>query len=203
MSRIIKRVTVFCGAASGVNPLYKAQAQQLARCLVAQDIELVYGGARIGLMGAIADEVLRLGGRVIGVMPQSLVDVEIAHENVTQMLVVDSMEERKKQLNALGDAYITMPGGCGSMDELFEVVTQIQLGILNKPCGLLNVDGYYHKLMDFLTHVVEQGFMQARFLDLLLLDETPASLLTQLSQFEMPTLKRHCREDHATEIHPC
>lgn len=153
----MKRICVFSGASSGNKTIYKNVAQELGSLLAHNNIGLVYGGASIGLMGAVADATLEAGGHVIGVIPHALVGREIAHSNLPDLRVVDSMHERKAMMAELSDAFIALPGGIGTFEELFEVWTWTQLGAHAKPCALLNVDGFYDKLLDFIDHVVDQG----------------------------------------------
>lgn len=156
-----KRVCVYCGSNSGVVPEYVEAAQNLGREFARREIEVVYGGGRRGLMGALADSTLAAGGKVIGVMPQALVDMEIAHGNLTEMHIVGSMHERKALMTSLADAFFILPGGWGTMDELCEALTWAQLKIHRKPCVLWNILGYYDSLLAFADQAVNQGFLKA------------------------------------------
>ena len=182
-----KAVAVFCGSHMGNNPAYQAAARELANELFARDITLVYGGADVGLMKVIADHMLEIGGKVIGVIPQSLVDVEIAHESLTELHVVDSMNRRKELIAELSDGFVMMPGGVGSLDELFEMVTLGLLGYQDKPCGILNVDHYYDQLIGFLDNAMNEGFLKPVYREMLMVAETSEALLQQFISYEAPT----------------
>ena len=156
----LRRVCVFCGSSSGVRADYESAARSLGEALLARDIELVYGGARIGLMTVVADTVMQGGGRVIGVLPRGLESREVAHEGLTELRIVSSMHERKALMASLSDAFISLPGGIGTFEEILEVMTWSQLGIHQKPFGLLNVRGFYDGLLAFLEHAVEEGFLR-------------------------------------------
>ena len=153
-------ICVFCGSSAGRQPAYRAAAQRLGRALAARDIGLVYGGAQVGLMGAVADAVLADGGRSIGVIPESLARVEVAHQHLTELHIVATMHERKAMMAERSAAFIALPGGIGTLEELFEAWTWSQLGIHAKPVGLLNVDGYYDALLAFLDHTAAEGFVR-------------------------------------------
>jgi uncharacterized protein (TIGR00730 family) len=167
VSIIVRRICVYCGSSSGVRPVYAEAARTLGRLLAAQGIELVYGGACRGLMGYLADAVLEGGGRAIGVMPQALVDLEVAHQGLTELRIVKSMHERKALMTDLADAFLILPGAWGTLDELSEAVTWLQLGIHKKPCGLWNVNGYYDPFLAFLRHAVAEGFLKQAYFELL------------------------------------
>lgn len=153
---------MFCGSNFGRRPEYSAAVRQLAQALVAADIDVVYGGARVGTMGLLADSALEAGGRVIGVIPSVLVDAEIAHGGLTELHVVGSMHERKARMAELSDGFIALPGGLGTLDELAEIITWSQLGLHDKPTGLLNVAGYYDDLLAFFDHAVEEGYLRSQ-----------------------------------------
>lgn len=174
------------GSTPGRHPDYEAAARDLARLLVARDLGLVYGGARIGLMGAVAQEVARHGGDVIGVIPQSLVDREVAATDLADLRVVGSMHERKALMADLCDGFIALPGGLGTFEELFEILTWSQLGLHAKPCGALDVRGYYSGLRSLLDHAVAEGFLSEDNRELLLLDDDPEALLDRLAAWEPP-----------------
>lgn len=164
---MMKSICIYCGSAAGVSPAYAQAARELAQGMVANDVGLVYGGGNIGLMGVIASEVMRLGGRATGVIPQALLDKEIGHVGLTHLHIVKDMHERKALMAQLSDGFIAMPGGVGTLEELFEVFTWFQLGLHDKPIGLLNVDGFYDGLLTFIQHQVREGFLktnQAAFL---------------------------------------
>ena len=179
----MKAICVYCGASPGISPDYTLAAKQLAAQLVSLDLHLVYGGGNVGLMGIIADEVLRLGGKVTGVIPQALMDKEVGHTSLTELHIVDNMHQRKALMEKLSDAFIAMPGGIGTLEELFEVMTWAQLGFHEKPIGLLNVNGFYDGLLQFLQHTSEQGFLRSNHLDILLSESNPKQLLHQLQTY--------------------
>lgn len=179
----MKRVCVFTGSSPGARPDYAAAAERLALELVSRDLELVYGGARVGVMGTLADAVLTLGGLVIGVIPAALVSKEVAHDGLTELRVVASMHERKAQMAELSSGFVALPGGVGTLEELFEVLTWAQLGLHEKPCGLLNVAGYYDGLIHFLDHAVGERFLRKTHRDLLIVEEEPAALLDAFQEY--------------------
>jgi len=186
----MKSICVYCGSSPGILPGYAEAARALAREMLKNDIALVYGGGKVGLMGVIADEVMRLGGAVTGIIPKALMEWEVGHHGLTQLHVVEDMHERKAMMARLSDGFIALPGGIGTLEELFETLTWAQLGFHDKPIGLLNVAGFYDGLLVFLEQVVKQGFLkpaQAR----LLMHETQAdSLLARFRQFQ-PGQHRH------------
>lgn len=161
------RIVVYCGSSKGHKPVYTQAAKHLAQVMVNHGIDLVYGGGNIGLMGVIADEVLALGGKVYGVIPAILAEKEVAHYGLTELFIVKDMHERKAKMFELSDAVIAMPGGIGTMEELFEALTWNQIGIHHKPCGLLNVDGFYNQFNSMLKHMVDEGFLRSNHKDLL------------------------------------
>lgn len=174
----MKRVCVFCGSNAGIRAEYGIAAQGLATVLARRGLGLVYGGGNVGLMGMLADSMLQAGGEVIGVIPQSLVAKEVAHRGVTELRIVDTMHQRKALMNELSDAFVALPGGFGTLDELFEILTWSQLGIHGKPCGLLNVAGYYGHLLAMIDHAVAEGLLRPAHRELVLAD-TDADLLVQ------------------------
>ncbi|KAF0804856.1 hypothetical protein A6D6_02773 [Alcanivorax xiamenensis] len=182
-------IAVFCGSSSGVDPIYEQQARALARALVAQGHGLVYGGGRVGLMGVIADAVLEAGGEVIGVIPQALKDREIQHTGITELHVVENMHQRKAMMAELADGFIAMPGGAGTLEEIFEVWTWAQLGYHHKPCGFFNVIGYYDGLIGFLEHMVDQGFMKPAYREMLTVDADPEVLVAAFADYQAPVAK--------------
>ncbi len=182
--RTITSLCVFCGSSSGSRPEYIEAARQLGSELVTRDITLVYGGSNIGVMRAIADTVLQMGGRAIGVMPQQLIDKEVAHKGLTAFHVVNSMSERKERMSRLSDAFIALPGGIGTLDELFEVMSWNQLELIDKPMALLNTCGYWDGLVRFLNHTVDEKFVRPEHRNNLLVDHDPIHLLDRLSMFE-------------------
>jgi uncharacterized protein (TIGR00730 family) len=181
------RIAIYCGANSG-GPGHRKAAQELARHLAEQGIGIVYGGGHVGLMGAVADAALEAGGEVIGVIPDSLMKKELGHGGVTQLHVVDSMHERKQLMVDLSDGFIALPGGFGTLDELFETLTWLQLGFHEKPVGLLNVDGFFDGLLAFLDTASSEGFVRTEHRQCLLVDSDPAPLLTKMRAFTPPNL---------------
>ena len=186
----MKAVCVYCGSAIGARPVYAEAAKAFGRALVEADLALVYGGGSVGLMGTIADEVLGLGGRAIGVIPELLMSKEVGHVGLTELHVVADMHERKKKMADLSDAFVSMPGGVGTFEELFEVYTWAQLGYHQKPVALLNVEGYYDPLIAMLRHTVEEGFMRAPFLDMLQVASDPAEMIDALRKYVPPVADR-------------
>jgi uncharacterized protein (TIGR00730 family) len=173
----VKSICVYCGANAGVSPRYAEEARHLARAMVEANLSLVYGGGNVGLMGVIADEVLRLGGEVTGVIPTALIEREVGHTGLTRQFIVKDMHERKAMMAQLADGFIAMPGGMGTLEELFEMLTWSQLGIHAKPVGLLNVDGFYDSLVGFIHHAKGQGFIKPQHAELMMVESSPAALL--------------------------
>ena len=176
----MKSLCVYCGASQGLKPVYAAAARTLAAEMVSRDIALVYGGGNVGLMGVIADAMLQLNGRVTGVIPQALVNKEVAHLDLTALHVVADMHERKAMMAELSEGFVALPGGLGTLEELFEMLTWSQLGIHAKPIGLLNVDGFYDGLIAFVRHQVEQGFVRADQAALMMDEAEAAELLRRM-----------------------
>jgi uncharacterized protein (TIGR00730 family) len=183
---MIKAVCVYCGSAPGAKPIYAETAKAFGRALVEANMSLVYGGGRVGLMGLIADEVLAHGGRAVGVIPELLLKKEVGHTDLTELHVVPDMHERKKKMADLSDAFVAMPGGVGTFEELFEVYTWAQLGYHQKPVALLDVDGYYDPLLSMLQHTVEEGFMRRAYLDMLQVAADPAAMIDKLKRYIPP-----------------
>lgn len=181
----MKALCVYCGSSAGVSPRYAQEARALGALLVERGITLVYGGGKVGLMGTIADEVMRLGGQATGVIPQALMDKEVGHKGLTALHVVKNMHERKAMMAELSDGFIAMPGGIGTLEELFEVFTWAQLRFHDKPIGILNTEGYYDALLGFVTHMVEQGFVKADQAKLLMSAPDPQALLARFDNFEV------------------
>jgi uncharacterized protein (TIGR00730 family) len=177
----MRRVTVFCGSNQGARPEYAEAAAGFGRTLAGRGIELVYGGSSIGTMGVLARAVLEAGGAVVGVVPRLLVEREVAFRGLSDLRVVEGLAERKAVMAELADAFVALPGGFGTLDELFEMVTWGQLGLHRKPCGLLNVCGYYDRLLAFLEHAAEQQFIRAEHLATMLQDQSPERLLARLA----------------------
>ncbi|WP_373389161.1 TIGR00730 family Rossman fold protein [Pseudomonas alcaligenes] len=180
----LKSVCVFCGASPGARPIYREAAEQLGRSLAEQGLTLVYGGGAVGLMGLVADAALAAGGEVIGIIPQSLERAEIGHRGLTRLEVVDGMHARKARMAELADAFIALPGGLGTLEELFEVWTWGQLGYHAKPLGLLEVDGFYARLTAFLDHLVAERFVREQHRAILQISESPAELLQRLDAWQ-------------------
>jgi uncharacterized protein (TIGR00730 family) len=176
----LRSICVFCGASPGAKPIYREAAALLGHTLAERGITLVYGGGAVGLMGTVADAALAAGGEVIGVIPQSLMDAEIGHKGLTRLEVVDGMHARKARMAELSDAFIALPGGLGTLEELFEVWTWGQLGYHSKPLGLLEVNSFYDKLTDFLDHLVEERFVRDQHRGMLQVGGHPATLLDRL-----------------------
>ncbi|MGN6650838.1 TIGR00730 family Rossman fold protein, partial [Trinickia sp.] len=179
----MKSVCVYCGSSMGAKPEYARAAQAFGRALVDAGCSLVYGGGRVGLMGVIADEVLAAGGRVVGVIPELLVDKEVGHKGLTELHVVPDMHHRKRMMADLSDAFVALPGGAGTLEELFEVFTWAQLGYHKKAIGLYDIGGYYAPLTAMLEHTVREGFMQKAYLDMLQIDADARSLLGKLRAY--------------------
>jgi uncharacterized protein (TIGR00730 family) len=187
---MLKTVCVFCAANPGLHPVYVERAAAMGRHLAQSNRRLVYGGGRTGLMGAIADAALEAGGEVIGIMPRHLVDREVAHTELTELRVVSSMHERKALLAELSDGFLAMPGGLGTLEELFEIWTWGQLGLHRKPYGLLQVEGFFTPLLDFLDHAVAAGFIRAENRQMLLVDDDPAALIARMETARVPPVPR-------------
>jgi uncharacterized protein (TIGR00730 family) len=182
----MKRICVFCGSSLGVRPAYKQAAQQLGELLAERGIGLVFGGGCIGLMGAVADAALAEGGEVIGVIPDSLMRREVGHRGVTKLHVVETMHQRKALMADLSDAFIALPGGYGTLEEFCEAVTWSQLGIQQKPCGLLNIERYWDGLLAVLDHAVDEQFVRPENSQLVLVASTPERMLERLSDWTPP-----------------
>ena len=179
-------VCVFCGSAAGTNPLYAEAARELGRELAARKLALVYGGGRVGLMGQVASATLAAGGEVLGVIPHSLAKREVAQEDCTELIVVDTMHERKALMADRSDAFVALPGGYGTCDELFEIVTWAQLGIHRKPVALLNVNGFFTPLLAWLDHVMSEGLLKPKHRELLLVADTVPALFEALANWTPP-----------------
>jgi uncharacterized protein (TIGR00730 family) len=186
----VKNICVFCGSAPGRRPAYARAARALGAALAARDLGLVYGGGSIGLMGIVADAALAGGAEVLGVIPRALARREIAHHGLTRLEVVPSMHARKARMAALSDAFVAMPGGIGTLEELFEVLTWGYLGIHSKPTGLLDVGGYWQPLIRLLDHAVEEGFLRPAHRKLVVVDRSPTRLLERLSRHRVPAATR-------------
>jgi uncharacterized protein (TIGR00730 family) len=186
----MSRVCVFTGSSSGVRGQYRSAAAALGQALATRGIGLVYGGARVGLMGAVADAALSAGGEVIGVIPRALVAKEVAHSGLTDLRVVGSMHERKALMSDLSDAFIAAPGGLGTLEELFEILTWAQLGLHHKPCGLFNVQGYFDPLLTFIDHSIREGFVQPEYRRLIVVAGAAEPLLDLLAAQTPPRVEK-------------
>lgn len=197
---MIQSLCVFCGSSLGRQQLYTDAAIDLAKYLLAKEIVLVYGGANVGLMGVLADTMLAGGGKVIGVMPKSLVEREVAHAGLTEMYIVDGMQERKARMADLSDAFVALPGAFGTLDELFEVLTWNQLGIINKPIGLLNIDGFFDPLLKMLDHAVAEKFLRPEHRNMLLTGDDFALLMDGLENYRPVTAEKWIERLKAGDI---
>lgn len=189
----MKAVCVYCGSRMGNRPAYAEAARRLGKALAGRGITLVYGGGKVGLMGVLADAVMAAGGQVIGVIPQALVDKEVGHHAVSELIVVHDMHQRKLKMATLADAFIALPGGIGTLEELFETFTWLQLGFHQKPVGLLDVEGYFSHLNTFLDRMVEENFLRADQLAMLHRSTEAESLLDELAGFEAPDSESYAR----------
>lgn len=185
----INSICIYCGSSPGRLEAYGSAAHALAESLVSRNIRLVYGGAGIGIMGMVADQVLTLGGQAIGVIPKALAHKEVAHKNLTELHVTQSMHERKMLMAELADGFIALPGGIGTLEELFEIWTWAQLGFHNKPCGLLNVEGYYDWLIKFLDHVLAEQFVKQHHHAMLMVESNPDALLDRYVHYRPPAVR--------------
>ena len=185
----MKSIAIFCGSALGNNPAYLQVAEKVGRHLAARGITLVYGGGRSGLMGVVADSALRAGGQVIGVIPKVLVDKELAHPDLTELHVVENMQQRKTTMSELSDGFVAIPGGAGTLEEIFEQWTWAQLGIHLKPCAFLNVDGFYDDLLNFLKTTAEKGFTHPRFIEGLIAEDNIETIVEKFQHFTAPEPK--------------
>ena len=195
--RRLSAVCVFCGSSAGVDGVYVDAARDLGRLLARRGVTLVYGGARVGGMGAMADSALDDGGRVVGVMPRPLWSREVGHTGLTELLVVDTMHERKALMAERSDAFVALPGGAGTLEELFEMWTWAQLGIHTKPVALLNVGGFFDPLLAMVEHLVTQGFVRPAHRAMLVVEEQPDRLLARLAAYEAPATTRWLTTEEA------
>ncbi len=180
----MKKVTVYCGSRSGENPIFAKEVKKLAIEMVARDYALVYGAGHVGLMGVIADEMLQNEKEVIGIIPQKLVDREVAHNGCTELIIVETMRDRKWLMAEKGDGFIAMPGGIGTLEELFEIMTLNQLHYIQKPLALYNVNGYYDQLLSFLDHATNEGFMYGDLGQSLIVSDDPKELLDKMEAYQ-------------------
>ena len=180
----IKSIGVFCGSSIGAKEIYSEKAKELGQLMVEQNMDLIYGGGDVGLMGVIADAVLKKGGNAIGVMPTDLLNKEVGHSSLTKMHVTDNMSDRKNLINKLSDAFIAMPGGFGTLDEVMEVLTYFQLGFSNKPVAFLNVDGFYDPIITLFDNILAEKFMKAEHRNNIIFESEPEALLKAINDFE-------------------
>ena len=179
----MKSIVVFCGSSAGTNPVYAAEAVKVGKLLAARNIRVVYGGAKVGIMGAVAQAALDAGGEVTGVIPDFLRTKEVAHDGLTEMIVTENMHQRKLKMHELTDGIITLPGGWGTMEEVFEMLTWAQLGLHTKPVGLLNTNGYYNALIALCDHMVAEGFLPASIRGMILASDSPEELLQLMESY--------------------
>jgi len=191
----IKNICVYCGSSPGKNPAYSQAAVKLALALCEQNIGLVYGGGAIGVMGTVADAVLAAGGKAVGVIPKALAIKEVAHDSLSELHVVASMHERKAMMADLADGFVALPGGWGTLEEIFEILTWAQLGFHDKPCGLLNIEGYYDGLIGFLENSFDQQFVNELYRPMLMTAQEPMALLDQFATYRAPKVRKWMRED--------
>lgn len=183
------KYAIYCGSSFGSDPIFTEATTHLAQKICDRKHDIVYGGAQVGLMGAIADNILAAGQEVIGVMPKALTDKELQHQSLTKLHIVDDMHQRKAKMSELADAFIAMPGGVGTLEEIFEVWTWGQLGFHHKPCAFYNIDGYYDELLAFISTMVKKGFMKPIYQEALIVSDDPVNLLDQISQYSPPKNK--------------
>jgi uncharacterized protein (TIGR00730 family) len=191
----MQRIAVFCGSSPGKDKMYEAAATLLGQTLAGRNIELVYGGAMVGLMGAVADGVLGAGGRVTGVLPRFLRTREVAHESLSELILVETMHERKKVMQDLSDGVIALPGGFGTLEEFFEVLTWGQLGLHEKPMGILNTGGFYDSLIELIQTMVDKGFLREVSRDMILVSEDMDDLLDRMSRYKAPALSKWIKKE--------
>ena len=192
---MLRRVTVFCGSSSGFDEIFVKQAYMLGQTLAARDIGVVYGGANVGLMGSLAQGVLSNKGKIIGVLPGFLKEKEIAHPNLTELILVESMHERKKKMNELADGIIALPGGFGTLEEFFEMLTWAQLGLHKKPIGILNIGEFYIKLVELMQHMVDTGFLKEINKNMLLVSNDIDELLEKMNSYSAPSVGKWISKD--------
>lgn len=187
----MKRICVFCGSNTGNKPIYVEQARQLGAALANHEISIIYGGTTVGLMGAMADAALRGGGEVIGIIPKHLADrPNMTHQNLSEVHIVDSMHQRKAKMAELADGFIALPGGLGTLEELFEMLTWSQLGLHRKPCGILNVNGFYNKLIELIDGAITAQFIKPEHRQLLITDSEPETLIAKMHVYRPPKVNK-------------
>jgi uncharacterized protein (TIGR00730 family) len=191
----MKRVCVYAGSSAGARPEYATAAGQLARVLVARGIDVVFGGGNVGLMKVVADATMAAGGEVIGIIPEALMAREVGHRDITELRVVGSMHERKALMAELSDGFVALPGGFGTIEEIIEIATWSQLGLHDKPFGLLNVDGFYDSLISFFDHAVHEGFLRPQHRQMLLVADEPEQLLDAFATWQRPAVHKWIDRD--------
>lgn len=192
---MIKRLTVFCGSSFGTDKIYEEQSYELGKQLAAQKIGLVYGGSKTGLMGTVANGVMENNGEAIGVLPHFLQGKEIAHNHLTELILVETMHERKTKMNELSDGIIVLPGGYGTLEEFFEMITWAQLGLHQKPIAILNINGFYTELLNMIKTMVEKGFLKEINQKMLIVDENIEALLNKIKKYEAPKVDKWISKD--------
>ncbi|MFD1206801.1 TIGR00730 family Rossman fold protein [Sporosarcina contaminans] len=190
----MKSIAVFCGSSAGASNVYMENAKEFCRELAKRNITLVYGGASVGVMGAVADTVLHEGGQVIGIMPSFLEQREISHKRLSKLIVVDSMHERKAKMAELSEGFVALPGGPGTLEEFFEIFTWAQLGLHQKPCGLLNSNHYFDPLIELFNHMTKEQFLHEKYRSMAIVDVEPSRLLDRFDSYEPPTIKTYIKE---------
>jgi len=193
----MKSIAVYCGSSIGASPVYQEGARALGYELAERGITLIYGGASVGLMGEVASSVLERGGHAIGVLPSFLQDREIAHTTLSELIIVDSMHERKAKMAELADGFIALPGGPGTMEEYFEILTWGQLALHHKPCGLLNINHYYDSLIALFDHMTQERFMHDNYRTMVITDTTPSGILDQFVSYAPPAVKTYRTDQRA------
>jgi hypothetical protein len=192
---IMKQICVFCGSSIGNRPEYAAAATAVGVGIARRGHELVYGGGNTGLMGTVANAALGAGGKVIGVIPSVMVDKELAHQGLTQLHVVNTMHERKAMMAVFADAFVILPGGFGTMDELYEILTWAQLGFHRKPIAILNVCGYYDPMLTFIDHLVDEGFVKQDHREVIVVGDDPDALLTRIESYQPPLVDKWLKQE--------
>jgi uncharacterized protein (TIGR00730 family) len=176
----MKHLCIFCGSSKGNDPVYEKTAEELAEIIVDEGLTMVYGGGSIGIMGVLADKILSLDGKVIGVIPRFLYDLEVGHDNVTELIIVESMHERKQRMAEISDGFLALPGGFGTLEEMGEILTWIQLKLITKPIGILNINGFYDQFLNMLDNMVASGFLKKNNREILLSSNDPAAIINSL-----------------------
>lgn len=195
----MKSISVFCGSNSGTQKTYTAQAMLLGRELARREIGLIYGGGKIGMMGAVADGVLSNGGKAVGVIPDFLMSKEIAHDGLTELIVHETMHDRKAMMNELSDGVVVLPGGFGTMDELFEMLTWAQLGLHKKPIGILNIEGYYDSMLRMIQEMVDAGFVKRVNQEMFMVSDKIHELLTEMNNYVAPEVEKWIKNESVNQ----